>query len=268
MSANWQFRLPILLAALLFCVSPSLACQCGPIGGDPIVSGAQSKCPDPANAKESGTAFIGTPISVGPVQGPPTSELAPGYIYHFQVDENFRGADSKEVDVYTGSGGGDCGTRFDLGVKYLVKAYDSRGILVTGICNRDEPASSAEAEIRTLRAQTNGKHLTPVYGYLHLDRMPPYGISPLDGKPVPDVIIHMISSDGRSLNTQTNKSGIFQFDDVPAGTYYFTADLPPNLALDSYSSGVEHPYKFPDNACFDVDLRANPAVPKAAAQSP
>jgi hypothetical protein len=267
MLARWSYCLSMLLPAFAVWASPSFGCSCG--GGDRGVPVPSWTCPTLQALEASEAAFLGTPISV---EGPEDLKIFSWprvYVYHFRVDDNIYGADSKEVDVYTGIGGGDCATSFTIGLKYLVDAGKSRGLLTTSICRGNELASNAEsriAELRARRRETYGP--SSIHGYLHLDRMPPYGISPLDGKPVTGVTIHMVSSDGRTFTTQTNQSGIFDLDNVPAGSYHFVADLPPNLALDPYTSGTERPYRFPDRACLDVDLRANPAVPKAAVEAP
>jgi hypothetical protein len=40
--------------------------------------------------------------------------------YRFKVDERFKAAEAREMDVYSGGNDGDCGYRFKKGAQYLV----------------------------------------------------------------------------------------------------------------------------------------------------
>src|SRR5215470_3300636 len=54
-----------------------------------------------------------------------------------RVDEAFGGlGEAKEVDILTGSGGGDCGVAFQAGDVYLVQASVGKdGLLYASICS-------------------------------------------------------------------------------------------------------------------------------------
>ena len=55
---------------------------------------------------------------------------------HFVVTEAFSGVTTREIDITTGVGGGDCGYAFALDQEYLVYAYkEADGTLGTGICS-------------------------------------------------------------------------------------------------------------------------------------
>lgn len=188
------------------------------------------------------------------------------YRYTFRVEENLHGAEVyKTLQVYSGAIDGDCGFRFKLGEKYYVESGRQNGLLVTWVCSDTRLASSAGEALRKLRALRDTKFVPSIHGILRLDRMPPYGISPLDGRPVQGITLHMVGVN-HTFTAQTDEKGLFRFENVPADSYYFVAELPPNLQLDSYTSGIERPYKFSENACFDVILRVNPAVPRPAAK--
>jgi hypothetical protein len=63
---------------------------------------------------------------------------------HLRVREQFSGAHTEEVDVFTGLGGGDCGYAFAVGTSYLVFANArSDKNLATGICDRTKPLAEA-----------------------------------------------------------------------------------------------------------------------------
>lgn len=135
--------------AILGCLATSearlSACECiGPI--------------TPCLAAENAQAvFVGQVVEITPVTllskgGKPV----PVYSRRvsFKVIESLRGGVDDTVDVYTGSGGGDCGFGFSRGKSYLVYAHRATdGLLATGICARTREATQgAQDEIKELRA--------------------------------------------------------------------------------------------------------------------
>jgi hypothetical protein len=69
------------------------------------------------------------------------------------VSESFRGRANGHVEVFTGTGGGDCGYDFKVGRTYLVYAYRSptNGKMTTGICSATAPIEEAKADLVFLR---------------------------------------------------------------------------------------------------------------------
>ncbi|HEV2843295.1 MAG TPA: hypothetical protein VG477_00500, partial [Thermoanaerobaculia bacterium] len=68
-----------------------------------------------------------------------------------KVEEAFKGTASREVVLYTGWGGGDCGYEFRRGSRYLVYANGSGDWLYTGICRATKGIEKAAGEIAILR---------------------------------------------------------------------------------------------------------------------
>ncbi len=69
----------------------------------------------------------------------------------FTVIESFKGAKSRNIDVATGLGGGDCGSSFEVGARCVVFAYGTDDALGTGICSLTGPASEASGILAVLR---------------------------------------------------------------------------------------------------------------------
>jgi hypothetical protein len=94
---------------------------------------------------ESQAVFSGTVLEIVHV---------PGNHYvtvKFNVDMSWKGPGAEEINIVTGSGGGDCGYHFDIGTTYLVYATGSRsGTLSTNICQRTHVLSNAENEVQIL----------------------------------------------------------------------------------------------------------------------
>jgi hypothetical protein len=74
-------------------------------------------------------------------------------IIRFDVGESFKGAPLGELDVTTGSGGGDCGYNFVAGRTYIVYAHRNAatGQLGAGICSRTGPIEQAAEDLAYLR---------------------------------------------------------------------------------------------------------------------
>jgi hypothetical protein len=80
--------------------------------------------------------------------------LIPNFPYkrvHFNVVETFKGTSARTLDVATGLGGGDCGSSFEVGVRYVVYAYGPDNALGTGICSLTAPASDVPDLLADLR---------------------------------------------------------------------------------------------------------------------
>ncbi len=79
---------------------------------------------------ESSAVFVGKVMKV--VRNP--DEF--GVSVKFQVDKIWKGKLSRDVTIFTGRGGGDCGYQFEVGGTYLVYATGVRERLSTSICLR------------------------------------------------------------------------------------------------------------------------------------
>src|SRR6185436_12957521 len=100
-----------------------------------------------APCESFGTAsavFAGTVIAVREKPAPKKIDRndldwLPRFAYKFSVQQAYSGVAGTEVEVYTGSGGGDCGYQFKVGQRYLVYAHLYKERLTTGICTRTRP---------------------------------------------------------------------------------------------------------------------------------
>ena len=108
-------------------------------------------------AEKAQAVFVGQVVEITPVNPPPKGQ-PPGPVMSrrvsFKVTESLRGGVDDTLEVYTGSGGGDCGFGFAKGKSYLVYAHrGTDGQLITGICARTREATrGAQGEIKELRA--------------------------------------------------------------------------------------------------------------------
>jgi hypothetical protein len=91
------------------------------------------------------SVFIGQVIGI--------SESADVYYkeVRMKVETRWKGVKKKEVVVFTGKGGGDCGFSFAVGEKYLVYASRFNDRLSTNICQRTSNVAWAREDIAILK---------------------------------------------------------------------------------------------------------------------
>jgi 5-hydroxyisourate hydrolase-like protein (transthyretin family) len=145
-----------------------------------------------------------------------------------RVTEAFRGVASREVDVFTGTGGGDCGYNFGVGGDYLIYAYrhPQNGRLSTGICSRTRSLSAAGDDLKYLRGPAReASTRARIFGTL--ERVDPSDHWPPPRTPLADVRV-TAEGDQRVYRARTRSDGSYEMP-VLAGKYTVTFDLPEEL---------------------------------------
>src|SRR5258708_4146563 len=75
-----------------------------------------------------------------------------------QVGDVLSGVDAsqKDIEILTGTGGGDCGYEFQIGVDYVVYAFkNAEGQLETNICSRTRALTEAAEDVEYFHAMAN-----------------------------------------------------------------------------------------------------------------
>ena len=172
--------------------------------------------------------------------------------YRFRVDENFNGAEAKEVDVYTDSNG-DCGYSFEAGTAYLVNPRVDGARWFAMQCSWIQPAATAGLLISELRALRDRVPHASIYGVLQRTQA---GADMWDDydRPLAGITVDL-KGEEHWLSAVTDGDGIYRFYSVPADTYRFHAALPPGLEL---AQTDPRPTILPENACYQKDLEAFP----------
>ena len=119
----------VFAVALLACGARTAnACDCGQVSGERV----------PARkwlADFKGAVFLGKAIKVVEVQVPlDEGRYTLEREVTFKVEQSWKGAESAEVKIRTGIGGGDCGVPYVEGERYFVVAHLLEGKLKTDIC--------------------------------------------------------------------------------------------------------------------------------------
>ncbi len=116
---------------ILFLMVPrASACSC------------EGKPPVSVELEWSGLVFRGIAKSID------DDDLSKAIIITFDVLTVWKGEIAKELTVFTGHGGGDCGYLFHEGVEYIVYASPDTGGV--GICGRTAPIWAAGDDLREL----------------------------------------------------------------------------------------------------------------------
>lgn len=228
----------------LFSAVQVQACSC-------VTSGA------PCQAYGSTTAvFVGTPTGVAHTKSEPAadgrSHSWPQRIFTFSVAEAFRGVENtKEVQVFTGQGGGDCGYNFRIGDAYLVYAHRNQdGKLYAGICSRTRPLGSAAEDLEYIHGLANRAAGATLSGSIQrLRRNLETEQTQLLG-PLEDVDI-VVEGEGLTFRARTDKNGHYSLSGLPAGSYKVRPILPAKLDTYEMTRGV----LLHDRGCAAVDFQ-------------
>ena len=157
-------------------------------------------------------------------------------VFRFTIEKAFRGVEAKEVEVLTGSGGGDCGYGFQLGGQYLVYAHrDNTNRLVTSICSRTRPASDADADLAYFRDLPKTQPGGTIFGQIKLQRRNTnWGdVTPLKGVKL------LLAGRGKDYEAITDEKGNYKVSGVQPGTYRVTVKLPEGTSIHRAEQEVE-----------------------------
>lgn len=183
---------------------------------------------------QTAAVFVGRVTRLRTIEDETANGLNTRKVATFRIIENFLGIPrrEREVQVRTGSGGGDCGFDFERDRTYLV--YASRSALTnqleTGICSRTAPMEDAEADLAYLRGREDAEPLVSLYGMVYRERQTPeFGKDPdgpMDpGGPLADLEL-TLQGEGDEKVTATDEEGWYEFHGLAPGTYEFFLHAP------------------------------------------
>lgn len=220
---------------VLVCGTKSIyACSCG---------GPKPPC---QATWEADAVFVGTVLSTEEKQGRGGFDSR---LIKLSVEESFRGIASNVVEVFTGSGGGDCGFSVEVGQQYLVYAYKGEtGRLATSICTRTRALIQASEDLEFLRGLSRAAPGSTIQGEVHRVKYNSDGnVSDL---PLPGIRV-ILEGDFGYANTTTDEKGKFAVGELSPGTYKVSLELPKGL-----SAGLEtQQVKVSDKGCAVVYFR-------------
>lgn len=243
--------LVIALVMMLTLTSNAYGCSCGG-GGTPCQEFGRSSA-----------VFVGTVTGLRTVQRPhprnqeeleklrrAETEWWTPRTFTFSVDLAFLGVDGTEVEVSTGSGGGDCGYDFVSGKRYLVYAYRSTqgNRLVTSICSRTKPYEAADEDIKFLGKLPSISLGVTIYGEIKRQL---HSVKTGDAKtvgPVADASLLVEGADERR-EISADEQGRYSVTGLRPGKYKVTLSLPEELTVNR----PEQEVTVADRGCAAVD---------------
>jgi hypothetical protein len=223
---------------LLFSADLAMACSCL---GTPSVCGAF------AGAE---AVFLGT---VSRVQNKTARdetgrEYIVGQVAYVHVDEAFKGA--KEPQLIFRSYGTSCDATYEEGQRRLFYAsYDKKDKSWSiGGCDRSALLKYAADDLLYLRALPGSAQKTRIAGELRTR----------DYKPLMGVKVKLIG-ERRTYEVFTDKNGVYEMYDLPAGKYVVEPEVPLNLKLSFTSSSAivdstRRQVELKDKSCVNVDF--------------
>ncbi|MDQ3804778.1 MAG: carboxypeptidase regulatory-like domain-containing protein [Acidobacteriota bacterium] len=195
-------------------------------------------------------------VFVGTVTGLKTNKREEGSydfsprVFRFSVEQAFLGVAGHEVEVATGTGGGDCGYNFRRGEKYLVYAYHSAGSgrLTTGICSRTRPYLAAAEDLEFLSGLGSMPAGVQIAGRVLRERRRDADASPeYDGVPSSTL---SVSGEGQKREVVTDAQGRYRLTGLRPGTY--KVELRPPAGVTSHQPSQE--VKIGDRGCAEANF--------------
>ena len=172
-------------------------------------------------------------------------------VFHFSVDQAFRGVNGTQVAALTGIGGGDCGYGFKIGEQYLVYAYrdgQKKEMLATSICTRTRSVRNAGEDLEYIEGLSKATPGGLVFGSVTKSNWPPGGLVPLEGVKI------TIERPGKSVTVTTDSDGKFRASSLPEGTYKVRVAPPEGLSAGRNESENESEIKIADRGCATVSF--------------
>lgn len=176
-----------------------------------------------------------------------------------QVNESFGGLapDVRQIEVLTGSGGGDCGIPFQPGEVYLVSAFLSKdGLVHAGLCSSTRRIESAGAVLRILRQRREGRTVPSLAGRIVQRERDFNGLlGTYPPKPLANTLVRL-KSETRSHETRSDAEGIYAFYGLPPGRYEFAPELPQGTTLSWFigSDRPQVPIELRGAGCHERDI--------------
>ncbi len=181
----------------------------------------------------------------------------------FLVQENYKGASGYEVEIHSGTGGGDCGYWFLRNESYVVYAYQGSedDKLFTSICTRTRHVTAAEEDLEFLRGLPKAKPGGTLYGVLRRLIGDSYHGPVREGPTMAGVKI-ILTGQGRTIETSTNQAGEYRVTGLPPGDYEAFPQLPDNLGAVSNRDKRDNfgrftgrePVTLADQSCAEISF--------------
>lgn len=194
---------------------------------------------------KASAVFVGTVRDIKTVRLKRGEYQIPRRLVRFSLDERFRGVETTEVEVLTGTGGGDCGFSFKEAHPYLVYASLVEGKLETSICVGTKSLTSAGADLDYLHGLKNAKPSGTISGQVTAYKLNEKGDNPRQGLPWATVIVE----GPERHEVVTDVDGNYRLS-LPPGNYIVKISLPKGTTIKQTEEEITLPHGGCANASF------------------
>lgn len=160
--------------------------------------------------------------------------------YKFSIEQAYSGVSGTTVEVFSGTGFGDCGFNFQDGARYLVYARRNKGKFTTSICTRTKLFERASEDLAFLGTLTSVAPGVTLYGEIHRSL-------------VQDALLGIdasvtIESDTQRREVRPDAKGNFRVDGLSPGKIKVSLKLPEQFT----TPAPERELTVPDRSCANV----------------
>lgn len=172
-------------------------------------------------------------------------------LVRFEIERSFRNATAGGVEIITAASGPACGYGFQVGKRYLVYAWKTKGgRLGTGLCSRTRPLENAADDLQYLTSIPVTATGARVYGRVNQVEWDPGPEVRVDYGPVEGLRVYVTGS-GFAREVQTDDDGRYEIAGVPKGSYRLGIVVPPEFD----SRYLEHGFEVKDaRGCVQADF--------------
>ena len=184
--------------------------------------------------------FAGTVTAISEVNDHGDDPLFERRVVRLATQRAFRGVEGPTVDVFTGTGGGDCGYAFKTGEQYLVYAFRRQGRLTTGICSRTRPLAEAGEDLKFIQGLAAAPAGARVSGTITHWENDFATREPRRYPPVADVHVQLRGT-GVTREARTDENGHYEMTGVRPGKYEVVVFPPPAFSSKYLRSEIDIP---------------------------
>ncbi|HEV2883743.1 MAG TPA: carboxypeptidase regulatory-like domain-containing protein, partial [Pyrinomonadaceae bacterium] len=179
------------------------------------------------------------------------TDYTPPRTFTFSVEQSFLGLQTREVEVSTGMGGGDCGYAFKVGSRYVVYAYQfsKANRLTTSICSRTKLLDEASEDLEFLRSLGSQSPGVTVYGEVKRSRQVVATGDSIAVGPLENIGL-VVEGENERRETRTDKEGRYSLTGLRPGKFKVTVALPDEL----FTHNSEREITVADKGCAGVSF--------------
>jgi hypothetical protein len=148
-------------------------------------------------------------------------------IFEFEIIEAFKGVKGRKVNISNGSLNSMCREDFEIGESYLVYARgkDEKKLVSNNFCSRNENLAQSQTQIYFIRELLKGKPEPQFYGSVHRNDTFPNTID-FRATALDSMKVVLIGKE-KTIESLTDKNGIFRFTNIPEGEYKVKIEMTP-----------------------------------------